>query len=129
MLLYHARVLSFPLLEVLNILGTEEGSTTENTIIFLVQLLNYYAIYSTLTLRFVSSDVVLGNQSEPFYLSVSKVRSRATSFFYLSFNDDAPPLTNDIPVLCVALIRGHGICRRVQNWCRLCELSGDYFPL
>ena len=102
-LLYHARSLNSPLLATLNTLGTEQASATENTIISLTQLLDYCATYPNPTLRFVASDMVLRIHSDASYLYVSKARSRASGFFYLSSDGDTPPSNGIVHVLCIVL--------------------------
>ena len=103
MLLYHARALNSPLLAALNKLSTEQASATENIIIALTQLLGYYATYLNPTLRFVASDMMLRIHLDASYLSISKARSRATAFFYLSSDGNTPPFNGAVHVLCVVL--------------------------
>ena len=50
----------------------------------MIQLLNYCTTYPNSVLRFCASDMVLRVYSDTSYLSVSKGRSRAAGYFYLS---------------------------------------------
>ena len=102
-LLYQARALNYPLLATLNTLGTKHVDATENTIIALIQLIDYCDTYPNHILRFVASDMVLRIHSDASYLSVPKARSRAAGYFYLSSNTDESPINGAIHVLCVVL--------------------------
>ena len=50
----------------------------------LTQLLNYCASHPDATIRFTASDMLLAIESDASYLSVTKGRSRAAGFFFLT---------------------------------------------
>ena len=102
-MLYLARALNSPLLVARSALGIEQATVIENTIIALTQLLYYCATYPNPILRFVASDMILHIHSDVSHLSVSKVRSRAAGYLYLSSNTNKPPLNGAVHVLCVVL--------------------------
>ena len=64
-----------------NGIGTEQVTPTEFTGKAVTQLLNYCATYPNPVLRFCASDMVLRVYSDTSYLSVSKGRSRSSSYF------------------------------------------------
>ena len=82
--MYHARALNSPALPSLSEIGTAQANPTEHTLDATTRLLNYCATYPNPTLRFVASDMILRVFSDASYLSVSKCRSRAAGYFYLS---------------------------------------------
>ena len=91
-LLYHARCINSPLLAALNTIGSIQATATENTTISITQLLDYCATHPNPILRFTRSSMILRIHSDASYLSVTKARSRAAGFFYLSDDSENPPL-------------------------------------
>ena len=52
---------------------------------------------------FVASDIILFIHCDTSYLSVSKTRSRATGYFYLSSNNNEPPINGAVHVFICSL--------------------------
>ena len=92
-----------PILPALNTIGSTQAAATEQSIIAITQLLDYCASNPNPTLRYTRSAMILRIHSDASYLSVTKARSRAAGFFYLSDNSDTPPLNGAIHVLCAIL--------------------------
>ena len=90
-----------PLLVAFNTLRIEHPSATKNTVITLTQLLDHYHTHPNPTLRFVTTYMMLRIHSDVACISVSKARSRAAGFFYLSSDTETPPLNGTVHVLCV----------------------------
>ena len=101
--MYRARFINSPLLAVLNTIASIQATSTENTRITITQLLDYCATHPNSILHFTRSSMILRIYSDTSYLSVTKARSRATGFFYLSDKSENPPLNGAIHVLCVIL--------------------------
>ena len=102
-LLYHARCVNIPLLSVLNTIGSTQATATENTTISISQLLDYCATHPNPILRFTRSSMIFRIHSDVSYLSVTKARSRATGFFYMSDDSENPPINGAIHVMCTIL--------------------------
>jgi hypothetical protein len=89
-------------------IATQQASATKFTLCAITQLLNYAATNPEATIRFHASDMILYVESDASYLSVSKARSRAAGFHYLSgkVNNPAthqPPLNGPVNILCKIL--------------------------
>ena len=96
---------------------------TEDTADAVTQLLQYCATYRNFVIPFIKSDMILRYHDDVLYLSVSKDRSRAVGFFYLSLaptslvantkltteskpttlTEPMPPLNSAIHVLCTII--------------------------
>ena len=92
-----------PILPGLNTIGSTQAAATEQSIKAITQLLDYCATNPNLILRYTSSAMILRIHTDASYLSVTKARSRAAGFFYLSDNSDTLPLNGAIHVLCAIL--------------------------
>ena len=101
--LYHARCVNSPILPSLNTTGSTQAAATKQSIIAITQLLDYCAANPNSTLQFTRSAMILRIHSDASYLSVTKDRSRAAGFFYLSDNTNTSPLNGAIHVLCAIL--------------------------
>jgi hypothetical protein len=89
-------------------IATQQASATKFTLHAITQLLNYAATNPEATIRFHASDMILYVESDASYLSVSKARSRAAGFHYLSDKVDdpskhQPPMNGPITILCKIL--------------------------
>jgi hypothetical protein len=83
-LLYYARAVNSTMLVAIGELATQQTSGTKQTMEALNQLLNYAASNSDATIRFIASDMLLAIKVDASYLSVSKARSRAAGYFFLT---------------------------------------------
>lgn len=90
-LLYYARAIDATILPALGSLGADQSKPTTHTMDTIIQLLNYCATHSNAVLRYTASDMVLWIDSDASYLSVSKARSRAAGYYFLSSNPDTLP--------------------------------------
>ena len=102
-LLYHARCINNPLLAAFNTIGSIQVIATENTTIAISQLLDYCATHPNPILRFTRSSMIFRIHSDVSYLSVTKARSRAAGFFYMSDDSENPPINGAIHVMCTIL--------------------------
>ena len=87
----------------LNTIGSTQATTTENTTIAIIQLLDYCATHPNPILHFTRSSIILRIHNDASYLSVTKARSRAAGFFYMSNDCESPPINGSIHVLCAIL--------------------------
>ena len=103
-LLYYARAVDSTLLTAIGELATEQSVGTKHTMDKLTQLLNYCASHPDATIRYTASDMVLAVESDASYLSVTKGRSRAAGFFFLtnhrSASTDSFKSNGAVHVLC-----------------------------
>ena len=83
-LLFYARAIDSTLLTAIGELATEQSVGTATTMEKLAQLLNYCATHPDATIRYTASDMLLAVESDASYLSVTKARSRAAGYFYLT---------------------------------------------
>jgi hypothetical protein len=83
-LLYYARAVDSTMLVAIGDLATQQTSGTKTTMERLNQLLNYAASNPNATIRFTASDMILAIESDASYLSVTKARSRASGYFFLT---------------------------------------------
>jgi hypothetical protein len=83
-LLYYAGAIDSTLLRAFSELSTEQANRTRKTPFKLNELLNYCHSNPEATVRFLASGMQLTIESDASYLSVSKARSRAAGYFYLS---------------------------------------------
>jgi hypothetical protein len=83
-LLYYGRAIDSTLLTAIGKLATEQSSGTKTTMTKLTQLLNYCATHPEATIRYTASDMMLAIESDASYLSVTKARSRAAGYFFLT---------------------------------------------
>ena len=101
-LLYYARAVDSTILPALSELSTEQSKGTRKTLSKLKQLLDYCSTNPKATVRFRQSGMQLTIDSDASYLSVSKARSRAAGYFYLSARSN-PILNGVIHVTCHVL--------------------------
>ena len=110
-LLFYARAVDSTLLAAIGELASQQAHGTAATMRGIVHLLNYCATHPDAQVRYHKSDMILWVESDASYLSVSKARSRAGGYFFLSSrpidptkapgpNDPAPPANGAIAVLC-----------------------------
>jgi hypothetical protein len=110
-LLFYARAIDSTLLAAIGELASQQAHGTAATMKGLVHLLNYCSTHPDAQIRFHKSDMVLWVESDASYLSVSKARSRAGGYFFLSHRlidptraplptDPAPPPNGAVAVLC-----------------------------
>ena len=90
--MYYARAIDSTLLPAISDLATEQSKGTRKTLSKLEQLLNYCYTNPEATVRFYPSGMQLTIESDASYLSVSKAKSRAAGFFYLSSRSN--PISN-----------------------------------
>jgi hypothetical protein len=83
-LLYYARAVDSTMLAAIGELATQQTAGTKQTMEALTKLLNYAASHPEATIRFIASDMLLAIESDASYLSVSKARSRAAGYFFLT---------------------------------------------
>jgi len=83
-LLFYARAIDSTLLTAIGELATEQAGGTKATMEKLTQLLNYCATHPDAIIRYTASDMILAIESDASYLSVTKARSRAAGFFFLT---------------------------------------------
>ncbi len=107
-LLYYARAVDNTMLTSIGEIATQQASATNFTLRAITQLLNYAATNPEATIRFHASDMILYVESDASYLSVSKARSRAAGFHYLSDKVDnpskqQPPMNGPVNILCKIL--------------------------
>ena len=110
-LLFYTRAVDSTLLAAIGELASQQAHGTAATMRGIVHLLNYCATHPDAQVRYHKSDMILWVESDASYLSVSKARSRAGGYFFLSSrpidptkapgpNDPAPPANGAIAVLC-----------------------------
>ena len=92
-LLYFARCIDSTILATLGSIGTNIADGTERVAAMAAYLLNVFAKIRNPKVRYYARDMQLCGHTDASYLSVSKARSRAAAYFYLSNNDGAllPP--------------------------------------
>jgi hypothetical protein len=83
-LLYYGRAVNSTMLTSIGELATQQSAGTKQTMDALTQLLNYAASHPEATVRYTASDMILAIKSDASYLSVSKARSRAAGYFFLT---------------------------------------------
>ena len=83
-LLFYARAIDSTMLTAIGELATEQSQGTKHTMEKLAQLLNYCASNPEATVRYTASDMLLAIESDASYLSVTKGRSRAAGYFFLT---------------------------------------------
>ena len=98
-LLYHVRCVNIPILPSIDTIRSTQAAATEQSIIATTKLLDYCATNPNPTFRFTHSAIILRIHSDTSYFSITKARSRAADFFYLSNNSDSPPFNGVIYVL------------------------------
>jgi hypothetical protein len=81
--LYNARAVYPTVLMPLNEIAAEQTKATEKMQAAKNQLLDYLATHPDATIRYHASDTILHIHSDASYLSVSNVRSRLGSLFFL----------------------------------------------
>jgi hypothetical protein len=91
-LLYYARAIDSTLLPALSDLSTEQANGTRKTLFKFNQLLDYCHTNPEATVHFLASGMQVTIESNASYLSVSKAKSRAAGYFYLSTRSQ--PITN-----------------------------------
>jgi len=104
--LYYARVVDNTMLVMISDLGYEQASTTTSILAVLNYFLDYAATYPNAKIRYYKSNMILQVHSNGSYLLVSKSRSRASSYFFLSDNTHNPHKAKrkrPIHVLCTIL--------------------------
>jgi hypothetical protein len=104
-LLYYARAVDSTMLTAIGELATQQSTGTKHTMEALTQLLNYAATNPEATVRYTASDMLLAvGESDASYLSVSKARSRAAGYFFLTnqrkSNTDSYNANGAVHVLC-----------------------------
>jgi hypothetical protein len=103
-LLYYARAVDSTMLAAIGELATQQTAGTKQTMEALTKLLNYAASNPEATVRFTASDMILAIESDASYLSVTKARSRAAGYFFLTnkrtTNTDPYTPNGAVHVLC-----------------------------
>jgi len=105
-LLYYARALDVTILTAISELSTEMATGTVKTMSKLSQLLDYLSTNPEAIIQYYPSSMQLAIESDASYLSVSKARSRAAGFFYLTSNQGLPtsgPYNGPIHVYCCVM--------------------------
>ena len=92
-LLYFSRCIDSTILATLGSIGKNIADGTERVAAMAEYLLNFCANNRNPKVRYYASDMQLCGHIDASYLSVSKARSRAAAYFYLSDNNVAllPP--------------------------------------
>ena len=95
-LLYFARCINCTILATLGSIGTNISDGTERVAAMNAYILNFCAKSRNPKVRYYSRDMQLCGHIDASYLFVSKVRSRAAAYFYLSTDNGALlcPITN-----------------------------------
>ena len=83
-LLYYARAVDPTLLTALSTLSTQQAKGTKQTMLDIVQLLNYCATHPNAVIRYIKSDMILHVESDASYLCETNARSRVAGYYYLS---------------------------------------------
>ena len=93
-LLYFAHCINSTILATLGPIGTKIADGTERVAAMAAYPLNFCANNRNPKVRYYASDMHLCGHTGASYLSVSKARSRAAAYFYLSTDDGAllPPV-------------------------------------
>ena len=99
-LLYYALALYSTMLVALSDIAATQSKATEKTYDDVVWLLNYAASHPTAVVQYKPSKMIMRVQSDASYLSVTKVRSRAGRYHYLSNYSEDPPDNDPIQNLC-----------------------------
>ena len=84
--LYYSLSVDSTMLVALSDLAATESKATEQTYDNVVWILNYAASHPTVVVRYKQSNIVLQVHSDASYLSVTKARSIAGGYYYLSDN-------------------------------------------
>ena len=93
-LLYFDRCINSTILATLGSIGKNIADRTERVAAMAAYLLNFCANNHNRKVRYYASDMQLCDHTDESYLSISKERSRAAAYFYLS-NDDGALLPPD----------------------------------
>ena len=101
-LLYYYQAVDNKLLVVINDIGQQQASSTEDTNAALLQLLGYVSTYPNDGILYRASGMVLSDQSDAAYLNVRKSYSRAGAHIMIS--EDTPVPTRNVHVITVAQI-------------------------
>jgi hypothetical protein len=105
-LLYYARALDVTILTAITELSTEMATGTVETMSKLNQLLDYLSTNPKAIIQYHSSSMQSAIKPDASYLSVSKARSLATGFFYLTSNQGLPhsrPYSGPIHICCCVM--------------------------
>ena len=93
-LLYFVRCIDSTTLDTIGFIGTNISNRTERVAAMAAYLLNFCANNLNPKVRYYASDMQLCDHTDASYLSVSKYRSHAAAYFYLSTDDGALLLPN-----------------------------------
>ena len=88
-LLYFPHCINSTILATLRSIGTNIAYGTERVAAMAAYLLNFCANNRNTKIRYFASDIQLCGHTDASYMSVSKARSRAAAYFYLSTYDGA----------------------------------------
>jgi hypothetical protein len=82
-LLYYARAVDPILMMPINVLASEQSTSTNVTADKVIKLLNYCNTHPETKIRYHSPDMILHIHSDASYLSQDEAKSRAGGFFYM----------------------------------------------
>ena len=80
------------MLVALNDLTQNQENSIEQNYNYVVCLLNYATIHTTAVIRYEKNDMITKVHSDASYLSVTKERSRAGGYHYLSDDSEYHPI-------------------------------------
>ena len=98
--LYYSLAVDSTIMVALSNLVETQSKATEKTYYNMVWLLNYAVINPTVVFRYKQIKMVLRFHSDASYLSVTKARSRAGGYHYLTDDSEDPPDNGPIQNLC-----------------------------
>ena len=78
-ILYYARVVDLTVLMALSTIASKQAKVTKTTIKNVKTMLDYLALFSDATVRFVASDMVLNIHSDASYKPFKGAKNRASS--------------------------------------------------
>ncbi len=91
-ILYYAHAVDMTVLMALSLIAMDQTKTTEKTMAWCTQLLDYLAYHSDAKVRFYSSDMIMNIHLDASYLSEGRARSQTCGHFFIGWlpADGAP---------------------------------------
>jgi hypothetical protein len=83
-LLYYGRAVYPIMLTAISALASQQATSTDDTNLKLLQLLNYAASHPDASIRYSASEMILNIHSDAGYLNETEARSRAGGHFFMS---------------------------------------------
>jgi hypothetical protein len=103
-LLYYGRAIDPTIVTAISELVSQQATTTDDTNMKLLQLIDYCASHPNSKLRYTTSDMILNIHSDAGYLNESKARSRSGGHSFFSSKPQKGKQQHNIAILTLSTI-------------------------